>query len=109
MQDNYYNHMLSVVIRQLREFKPIYDKDMVEFQTMPQKDWNSIEGYIDPLNEYDNGGRKRSRLMEYFSSSLYPILKTIELKKFGFKKLMSIRIDSFDLRMILDKLESLMI
>ena len=45
---------------------------------------------------------------EYFSKSLFPILKSAEFKKSFLKKIYLIKIDSFDLRLVLDKCESLM-
>ena len=69
---------------------------------MEVKDYDQIMPQADALNSYNSDG-KRNKLMEYFSNSLYPVMQKAEFKKSMFKKIYLIKIDSFDLRMILDK------
>lgn len=107
MQDTYYNGMLESLIHSLRGLVTKY-KDMVEYQTIDKKTWDKLDTYLDPLNEY-NKDKTRTEVMNYFSKELYPILKSAELVKFStFDKKIAIKIDSFDLRMLLDKCETLM-
>lgn len=107
MQDSYYNHILENIIHTLRNMKPQYGDDMVEYQQLQVKDYETIMPQAEALNTY-NEGSKRNKLMNYFSDSLFPVIKKAELKKSFMKKIYLIKIDSFDLRMILDKCESLM-
>jgi len=107
MQDSYYNHILENIIHTLRNMKPMYGDDMVEYQQLQVKDYDQIMPQAEALNEYNNDG-KRNKLMTYFSDSLFPILKKAEFKKSFLKKVYLIKIDAFDLRMVLDKCESLM-
>ena len=107
MQDSYYNHILENIIHTLRNMKPVYGDDMVEYQQLLVKDFDQIMPQAEALNTY-NAGSKRNKVMVYFSDSLFPIMKKAELKKSFFFFFYLIKIDSFDLRMILDKCESLM-
>ncbi len=107
MQDSFYNHILESILRVLRNMKPMFGDDMTEYQQLQVKDYDTIMAQAEALNTYNKDGR-RNKLMEYFSSKLYPVLQTAELKKTFLKKIYLIKIDSFDLRMILDKCESLM-
>ena len=107
MQDLYYNHILENIIHTLRNMKPVFDDKMEEYQQLQVKDYDQIMPQADGLNSYNSDG-KRNKLMEYFSNSLYPVMQKAEFKKSMFKKIYLIKIDSFDLRMILDKCESLM-
>ena len=107
MQDSYYNHILENIIHVLRNMKPMFGENMVEYQQLQVKDYDQIMPQAEALNSY-NIGSKRNKLMEYFSKSLFPVLKSAEFKKSFLKKIYLIKIDSFDLRIILDKCESLM-
>ncbi len=111
MQDSYYNHMLETLLRELKEMITVDDKETMEqYKTMPVPTWENIKGFIDPLNEYvlPNSGKKNA-LMEYYSKKLFPLLKSYEIKKAGlFKKLVFIKVDDFDFRQIILKLEDLM-
>lgn len=107
MQDSYYNHILENIIHVLRNMKPQFGDNMEEYQQLQVKDYDQIMAQADALNTYNAGG-KRNKLMNYFSDALYPVITKAEFKKTMFKKIYLIKIDSFDLRMILDKCESLM-
>ncbi len=106
MQSTYYNNMLEVVLKTLRDLKPIFDgKTNEEYLTMQHQTFEKLDAQAEGLNNFEG---KKTKLMEYFSQTLYPIIKSTELKKFGFKKLYAIKMDAFELRMILDKCESMM-
>lgn len=107
MQDNYYNHILENIIHVMRNMKPVYGDGMKEFQQLQVKDYETIFPQAEALNTYSMDG-KRNKLMDYFSKSLFPVLQKAEFKKSFMKKIYLIQIDSFDLRSILDKCESLM-
>lgn len=107
MQDSYYNHILENIIHVMRNMKPTYGDNMEEYQQLQVKDYEQIFPQAEALNAYNADG-KRNKLMNYFSDSLFPVLKKAEFKKSFMKKIYLIKIDSFDLRMILDKCESLM-
>lgn len=107
MQDNYYNHILENIIHVMRNMKPIYGDNMEQFQQLQVKDYDTIFPQAEALNTYSLDG-KRNKLMDYFSKSVFPVLQKAEFKKSFMKKIYLIKIDSFDLRTILDKCESLM-
>ena len=70
MQDSYYNHILENIIHVLRNMKPMFGENMVEYQQLQVKDYDQIMPQAEALNSY-NIGSKRNKLMEYFSKSLY--------------------------------------
>ena len=107
MQDNYYNHILENIIHVMRNMKPIYGDNMEQFQQLQVKDYETIFPQAEALNTYSIDG-KRNKLIDYLSKSLFPVIQKAEFKKSFMKKIYLIKIDSFDLRTILDKCESLM-
>lgn len=110
MQDNYYNHMLETVLRELKEMVTYDDKEtMTQYKSIDPKTWSKIEPFFDPLNEYVMPNGKRNNLMKHYTENLYPILKTAEEKKVGFmKKLVLVKVDDYDFRQILYKCDDLM-
>ncbi len=107
MQDNYFNHMLEQFILELREMITVNEpKTMIQYKTMDIKKWQKIEGFVEGLHEYGKE-TKMTKPMLYYDEKIYPVLKSGEIKKFGFKKLFSIRIDDFDFRMLLSNIENL--
>ena len=107
MQDNYYNYMLEQFLKELREMVTINEqKTMIQYKTIDIKKWQKIEGFVEGLNEYGKDS-KVTKPMRYYSDKIYPVLKSGEIKKFGFKKLFAIKIDDFDFRLLLSNCQSL--
>ncbi len=108
MQDNYYNHMISSLLPDLKKMLTINESGtMDEYKTMPIKDWEKLTVMIDSLKDYSLPTGKKNALMTYYSDKLYPVLVSGRQIKQGFKKLYGIRIDDFDFRQMISKCESL--
>ena len=62
MQDSYYNHILENIIHTLRNMKPVYGDDMVEYQQLLVKDFDQIMPQAEALNSYNAGSKRRTKL-----------------------------------------------
>lgn len=107
MQDkDYYNHMLENLLFELKKMDSIMEsKTIIQYETISIKEWVKIEPFIEPL-KFDGNG-KPSMAMDFYTKTIYPVLKSGEEKKFGFKKLFAIRIDDYDFRQMLSKCENI--
>ncbi len=107
MQDNYYNHMISSLLPNLKQMITLNEPGtMDEYKTMPLKDWEKINVMVESLKDYTLPNGKKNQLMTYYSETLYPMLASGRMIKQGFKKLYGIRVDDFDFRQMLSKCEN---
>ena len=108
MQDNYYNHMISSLLPNLKQMLTLNETGtMDEYKTMQTKEWDKLTVMIESLKDYTLPSGKKNQLMQYYSEKLYPILISGRQIKQGFKKLYAIRIDDYDFRQMISKCESL--
>lgn len=107
MQDNYYNHMISTLLPNLKQMLTFNEPGtMDEYKVMQVKDWDKLTVMIESLKDYTLPNGKKNQLMSYYSDILYPVLIGGRPIKQGFKKLYGIRVDDFDFRQMISKCES---
>ena len=108
MQDNYYNHMISTLLPNLKQMLTLNEPGtMDQYKTMPIKEWDKLTVMIDSLKDYTLSNGKKNQLMNFYSDKVYPVLISGRQIKQGFKKLYAIRVDDFDFRQLISKCESL--
>ena len=109
MIDNYYNNMIENLLPRLRNMVSVNEPGtMDQYKTMNLKEWNRFKEVVDSVKDYSPAGGKKNLIMNYFNDTVYPLLDSGKIMKQGFHKLQAIRIDDFDFRQMLDKLETLM-
>ena len=109
MIDNYYNNMIENLLPRLRNMVSVNEPGtMDQYKTMNLKEWNRFKEVVDSVKNYSPNSGKKNLIMNYFNDTVYPLLDSGKTMKQGFHKLQAIRIDDFDFRQMLDKLETLM-
>ena len=110
MQDNYYNHMISTLLPNLKQMLTYNEPGtMDEFKTMPLKEWDKLTVMVESLKDYTLSNGRKNQLMTYYSETLYPLLVSGNQLKQGFKKYYAIRVDDFDFRQMISKCEGYII
>ena len=109
MIDNYYNSMIENLLPRLKNMVSVNEPGtMDQYKTMNLKEWNRFKEVVDSVKEYVPSDGKRNQIMTYYNETVYPLLDSGRLMKQGFHKYQAIRIDDFDFRQMLNKLETLM-
>lgn len=107
MQDNYYNHMISTLLPNLKQMLTFNEPGTMEqYKVMPVKEWDKLTVMIGSLKDYTLANGKKNQLMNYYTDNIYPMLVSGRLIKQGFKKLYGIRVDDYDFRQMISKCES---
>lgn len=110
MQDNYYNHMISTLLPNLKQMLTFNEPGtMDQFKIMPLKEWDKLTVMVESLKDYTLSNGRKNQLMTYYSETLYPLLSSGNLLKQGFKKYYAIRVDDFDFRQMISKCEGYII
>lgn len=110
MADLLYNNMIEGIVLTLKKMVPVNEPGTMEqYKTMPLKDWDKFKGQIDAVKNYVPASGKLNKLMEYFNETLYPLLNSGKIMKMGLmKKAYGVRVDDYDFRQMLSKIDTLM-
>ena len=109
MIDNYYNSMIENLLPRLKNMVSINEPGtMDQYKTMNLKEWNRFKEIVDSVKDYKPADGKYNQIMTYYNDTIYPLLDSGKQMKQGFHKMQAIRIDDFDFRQMLNKLEILM-
>lgn len=106
MRDDYYNHMLTSLLADLKAMVTINEpKTMTQLKTMDVKAWEKTNVLVEGLYAYESN--VPDKLIEFYKYQLYPIISSGTIYKKGFHKYYAIRIDDFDFRMLISNCEKL--
>jgi len=110
MADLLYNNMIEGIVLTLKKMVPVNEPGTMEqYKTMPLKDWDKFKGQVDAVKNYVPASGKLNKLMEYFNDTLYPLLNSGKIMKMGLmKKAYGVRVDDYDFRQMLSKIDTLM-
>ena len=93
------------------QFNPRKIKDAIKaaFNSVGYSvDENVYDEIVDSVKDYKPADGKYNQIMTYYNDTIYPLLDSGKVMKQGFHKYQAIRIDDFDFRQMLSKLETLM-
>lgn len=109
MIDNYYNSMIENLLPRLKNMVSVNEPGtMDQYKTMNLKEWNRFKEIVDSVKDYKPVDGKYNQIMTFYNDTVYPLLDNGKVMKQGFHKYQAIRIDDFDFRQMLSKLETLM-
>ena len=109
MVDQYYNHMMENLVHELHEMLTLNEPGtMREYKIMNLKEWPRFKQTLDSIRQYSTTSGKKNNLMTYYDEDIYPLVVDGKTIKQGFKKYYGFRIDDYDFRQMLGKIDRLM-